>query len=53
VVVTPEETGFKIRLEGRLSELMEAPNLYPNMRIRASGGTVVAEEGLEPPTRGL
>ena len=53
VVVTPEEKGFKIRLEGRLSELMEAPNLYPNMRIRASGGTVVAEEGLEPPTRGL
>ncbi|MCC5955130.1 MAG: hypothetical protein JJU07_03430 [Natronohydrobacter sp.] len=44
VVVRPEETGFKIRLEGRLSELMEAPNLYPNMRIRASGGTVVAED---------
>ena len=24
VVVTPEDKGFKIRLEGRLSELMEA-----------------------------
>jgi site-specific DNA recombinase len=43
VVVTPEAAGFAMRLEGRLSELMEAPNLYPNMRIRASGGSVVAE----------
>ena len=39
--------------EGHLLELTEAPNLCPDMRIRASGGSVVAEEGLEPPTRGL
>ncbi len=53
VVVSPGQPGFTLRLEGRLAELMEAPTLYPNMRISASGGTVVAEEGLEPPTRGL
>jgi hypothetical protein len=53
IVVSPVETGFRLQLEGKLSALMQAPNLYPNMRIRASGGSLVAEEGLEPPTRGL
>lgn len=43
VTVTPTQPGFALRLEGRLSELMEAPNLYPNMRVRAPGGSVVAE----------
>jgi site-specific DNA recombinase len=53
VVIMPDEKGFRLQLEGRLSALMAAPNLYPNIRIAASGGSVVAEEGLEPPTRGL
>jgi site-specific DNA recombinase len=43
-------TAFAIELQGRLALLMGALNLYPNMRIAASWGTVVAEEGLEPPT---
>ncbi len=53
VVATPKDKGFDLQVEGRLAELMEAPNLYPNMRIARSGGLMVAEEGLEPPTRGL
>ncbi len=52
-VVKPSDQGFMIELQGRLALLMGAPNLYPNMRIAASGGSVVAEEGLEPPTQGL
>jgi len=52
-VVKPTDQGFTIELQGRLALLMGAPNVYPNMRIAASGGSVVAEEGLEPPTRGL
>jgi site-specific DNA recombinase len=53
VTVHARDDGFSIELQGRLALLMGAPNLYPNMRIAASGGTVVAEEGLEPPTHGL
>jgi site-specific DNA recombinase len=53
VVVKPSDEGFKIELQGRLALLMGAPNVYPNMRIAASGGSVVAEEGFEPPTQGL
>jgi site-specific DNA recombinase len=37
VVVKPSGDGFKIELHGRLALLMNAPNLYPNMRIAASG----------------
>ncbi len=44
VLVKPSDLGFKIELQGRLTLLMGAPNVYPNMRIAASGGTVVAEE---------
>ncbi|MGD9657987.1 MAG: recombinase family protein [Methylocystis sp.] len=53
VIVRPSEEGLKIELQGRLALLMGAPNIYPNMRIAASGGSMVAEEGLEPPTQGL
>ncbi|HXY59897.1 MAG TPA: hypothetical protein VEH76_15125 [Methylocystis sp.] len=53
VVVKPADGGFKIELQGRLALLMGAPNVHPNMRIAASGGAVVAEEGFEPPTQGL
>jgi site-specific DNA recombinase len=49
----PSGDGFAIQLQGRLALLMDAPNVYPNMRIAASGGSVVAEEGFEPPTQGL
>ncbi|ARN83497.1 recombinase family protein [Methylocystis bryophila] len=53
VVVKPAEEGFKLELQGRLAMLMGAAKVYPNMRIAASGGRVVAEEGFEPPTQGL
>jgi hypothetical protein len=43
VVVKPSDQGLKIELQGRLALLMGAPNVYPNMRIAASGGSVVAE----------
>ena len=52
-VVKPTDKGFTIELQGRLALLIGAPNLYPNMRIAASGESMVAEEGLEPPTQGL
>ena len=38
VTVHAREGGFSIELQGRLALLMGAPNLYPNMRIAASGG---------------
>ena len=53
IIVHPKEIGFEIDLQGRLAPLMGAPDIYPNMRIAASGGTMVAGEGLEPPTPGL
>ena len=53
VTVIPQSDGFKLELQGRLALLMQAPKVYPNMRIFASGGTMVAGEGLEPPTPGL
>ena len=36
VVVKPSDHGFKIEIQGRLTLLMGAPNVYPNMRIAAS-----------------
>ena len=48
-VVKPIDQGFTIELQGRLALLMGAPNVYPNMRIAASGGSVVAEEGTRTP----
>lgn len=53
VTVKPQADGFQLELQGRLVVLMNAPKVYPNMRIAASGGRVVAEEGFEPPTQGL
>ncbi|API60902.1 recombinase family protein [Tardibacter chloracetimidivorans] len=45
--------GIAIDIEGRLNALL-GPVAYPNSRHTAvSGGVMVAEEGLEPPTRGL
>ena len=40
-------------VHGRLAALTDASYLYPNMQISSSGGSMVAGEGLEPPTRGL
>jgi len=37
VTLRPSEECFKIELQGRLALLMGASNLYPNMRIAASG----------------
>ncbi|MEM7696723.1 MAG: recombinase family protein [Pseudomonadota bacterium] len=53
VTLIPDSDGLRIELQGHLARLLDAPELFPNMRIASSGGTVVAEEGLEPPTRGL
>lgn len=44
------EGGLMIEIEGRLNVLL-GPG--PSLPLRVSGGKVVAEEGLEPPTRGL
>lgn len=40
-----------IRVQGTLARLIDAPDLFPTCTL--SGGAMVAEEGLEPPTRGL
>jgi site-specific DNA recombinase len=53
VTVGPTDGGFSIKLQGRLALLMGAPDLYPSMRLAGSGGSMVAEEGFEPPTHGL
>jgi len=42
--VRPTDDGFSIELQGRRALLMDAPDLYPSMRIAASGGSMVAEE---------
>ncbi|MGN7869423.1 recombinase family protein [Paracoccus sp. 22332] len=50
--VTIGETSagqMEVTVAGRLRALIEAPN----MQRRFSGGTMVAEEGFEPPTQGL
>jgi hypothetical protein len=44
VTVGPADDGFSIKLQGRLALLMGAPDLYPSMRLAASGGSMVAEE---------
>jgi site-specific DNA recombinase len=53
VIVHPTEPRkpLDIELRGYLSELTKEPRLAPSGRH--SGFEVVAEEGLEPPTRGL
>jgi site-specific DNA recombinase len=53
ITVHPIDHGFKIELKGRLSMLLGPTNIYPNMRIATSGVSMVAREGLEPPTPGL
>ena len=42
-------TGFELEVHGRLAGLTGSA-VFPRMRV---GGTLVAEEGLEPPTHGL
>lgn len=48
--VAPREP-LQIEIKGYLAELTDDRGLKPACRL--SGGSVVAEEGLEPPTRGL
>ena len=43
MTLRPSDEGFKIELQGRLALLMGASDLFPNMRIAASGGSMVAE----------
>ena len=54
IIVGHDEDGqLSLSVHGRLAVLTDAYGLYPNMRISSSGGSLVAGEGLEPPTRGL
>ena len=54
IIVGHDEDGqLSLSVHGRLAALTDANDLYPNMRISSSGGSMVAGEGLEPPTRGL
>lgn len=46
-----DDRRVRIDIKGRLAALCGNPALFPNMAM--SGGTVVAGEGLEPPTPGL
>ena len=51
IVIHPTNDGLMaIELDGTLSRLIGG-NHFPT--VRASGGMMVAEEGFEPPTRGL
>ena len=52
VVVHPPGPGevTNVEVKGRLTALTGLPDV---LLRRVSGGTAVAEEGLEPPTRGL
>ena len=47
----PPRTPLDIELRGYLAELAQEPKFPPHGRY--SGSTMVAEEGLEPPTQGL
>lgn len=42
IIIHPKENGYFVELQGRLALLMGAPEIYPQMRIASSGGTVVA-----------
>jgi site-specific DNA recombinase len=46
-----DDRSVRIDIKGRLAALCGNPALFPN--IAMSGGTLVAREGLEPPTPGL
>lgn len=46
-----DDRTVRIDIKGRLAALCGNPALFPNMAM--SGGTMVAGEGLEPPTPGL
>ncbi len=46
-----DDRSVRIDIRGRLAALCDNPALFPN--IAMSGGTMVAGEGLEPPTPGL
>jgi site-specific DNA recombinase len=46
-----EQRRIRIDLKGRLAELCDNSAVFPNVSM--SGGTLVAREGLEPPTPGL
>lgn len=50
VYAEPNDTGLEIEVRGRLSELLEIP-VFPARSV--GGESMVAREGLEPPTPGL
>lgn len=51
VVVTPSPEGFDVEVHGTIGLLIGAAESAVSRGLL--GGTMVAEEGLEPPTRGL
>ena len=48
---TEDDRSVRIDIKGRLAALCDKAALFPNMAM--SGGSLVAGEGLEPPTPGL
>lgn len=46
-----DDRKVRIEIKGRLAALCGSPDLFPNLAM--SGGSLVAGEGLEPPTPGL
>ena len=53
IIVRRTEGKLNIELHGRLNKILGPTHHFPNMRIAASGGVMVAREGVEPPTPGL
>src|SRR5262249_54970119 len=51
VYEVPKGTELDIGINGRLAQLTGNPQFPPHARM--SGGTLVAAEGFEPPTKGL
>ena len=44
IVIRSINEVLNIELHGRLAKILDPTDLFPNMRISASGGTVVARE---------
>ncbi len=53
VVVTPTDTGTDVQVFGAVGLLVDATKNVSGLNDNKLGGMLVAEEGLEPPTRGL
>ena len=52
IIICPADNGLNIEVHGRLTIILGPTDIYPNMRIAAAGGTVVARARYRrsPPT---